>query len=402
VAHSLSAQFSAEALERWLYVDGQAGYSRQTADPFGVQGIGNSPAAEASTAEVATASLSHYVKGALGNTLTYEVRLNASGTNARRSLLGDSTSYGGNLSLASPLSTRLVGWSFVASGQETDYRVGRSTRNERWSASLSWIPDADFNVVVRGGEERTDVGQAAEATRYSNWGGGITWRPSPRTRVQFDGDERYFGTSYRLVLEYRTPKTSLLVGSSRSDNIGPNQRASVTAFQLRDAQLASLFPDPIERQQQVLALLASQGLRPDDIVFSSIISGAVSVVERTDASLSYNGRFLTASTSVFFEKNTVIDALLGGAPEAVERKGYVANLGYRFGPTTTLALAGSWLTTLPTDTRTGTNLKSASATLERQMGSRTRANVGLRYSVFNSAVSPYREAALTARLNHRF
>jgi uncharacterized protein (PEP-CTERM system associated) len=401
VVHNLSAQFSAEALERWLYVDGTAGYSRQSADPYGVQGLGNSAAAEVSTAEVATASLSPYVKGALGTTLTYEVRLNASGTNTRRSLLGDATTYGGNLSLASPLTGRLVGWGLVASSQETDYRVGRTTRNERWSGSVYWIPDPDLTLTLRGGQERTDVGQF-EAERYSNWGGGITWRPSPRTRVQLDGDERYFGTSYRLVLDYRTPQTTLLVGSSRADNIGPNQRASITAFQLRDAQLASAIPDRTLRQQQVLADLALLGQNPDDIVFSSLINGAITVVERHDASFGYSGRSLTASVSLFFENSKVIDAPLGNADEPVRRKGYVANIGYRLGPDATLSLAGSWLTTLATEQRPGTNLQTASVTLEKLMGRRTRASVGLRYSVFNAAVSPYKEAALTARLNHRF
>jgi uncharacterized protein (PEP-CTERM system associated) len=400
VNHNLAAQLSAELIDRWMYFDGNATIGRQTASPFGLQGVGNSAPAQASTVEVYTTSLSPYVQGTVGTAATYEVRLNANATNARRSLLADSVSWGGSASLSSPLGTRLLAWSLVASSQETDFRAGNNTRNDRWSASLSWIPDPDLSLTVRGGEEVSDVA-VLERTRYANWGGGVSWRPSTRTRVQLDGDDRYFGTSYRLVLEHRTPQFAFQAGSSRSDNSGQPSRVPVTAYQLRDSQLTSLIPDPSARQQQVLADLALLGISPDAVVFSSLVTSAITVVERTDASLGYTGRILTASVQAYFENSRIADTL-GRAPEPVRRKGYSGNVGYRLGPDSNLLLAATWLTTLPSSTLPGNNLKSATATVDRALARRTRASLGLRYSVFNSATDPYREAALTARLNHRF
>jgi uncharacterized protein (PEP-CTERM system associated) len=401
VTHNLAAQFSAEAIDRWMYIDGTAAVARQTINPYGLQGVGNSTTAEANTTEVGTASLSPYVRGTVGSSTSYEVRLNAAATNARRSSLGDQVTWGGTANLSSNLSGRALGWGLQASSQETDYRAGRNTRNDRWSASLYWLPDPDLNLTLRGGEETTDVG-AFERERYSNWGGGITWRPSNRTRLQIDGDERYFGTSYRLALEHRMSQMTVQLSSSRSDNGGQSTRVPITAFQLRDAQLASTIPDSSLRQQQVFSDLALLGLSPDDVLFSGLVNSAVSITERHDAVASYAGRRISFSVQLFLEKSRVADNPFGNAPEPVERKGYTANAGYRLGADSSISLAASWLTTLPSATLPGNNLKSLTASFERQLARRTRASFGARYTVFNSSTDPYREAAITARLNHRF
>ena len=55
-----------------------------------------------------------------------------------------------------------------------------------------------------------------------------------------------------------------------------------------------------------------------------------------------------------------------------------------------------------TDTRAGTELKSATLTWSDQLGRRTTASLSLRYSVFNSTTDPYREGAITASLSQRF
>lgn len=401
VSHGLAAQFSAEAVERWMFIDGSASISRQSTDPYGLQASGGSAAADSNRQEVATASLSPSVRGALGGAVNYDIRLNASGTNARRSIAGDSSNWGGSASLSSVVTGTALGWGLVATSQETDFRAGRKTRNDRWFASLSWLADTDLSFVLRGGEEATDVGQL-EQERYANWGGGVTWRPSPRTRFQLDADERYFGNSYRLVFDHRMARSSFSIGSSRSDNGGQPTRVQVTAFQLLDAQLSTLIPDPVQRQLQVQTELAARGQRPDDVVFVGFLNSAVAVVQRHDFAFSYGGQRLSASVQAYFDKSTVIDSFAGTTPEPVRQKGYTATAGYRLAPDSNLTASLSWLTTLPSSTRAGTNLKTATLAVSQLLGRRTAASASLRYAVFNSSSNPYREAAVTASLSHRF
>lgn len=407
VAHNLAAQVSAEAIDRWMYVDATAAIERQITDPFGVQGVGTSASAQENTAEVGRASLSPYVRGALGQAISYEVRLNASAVNTRRSLEGDSTAWGASASLSSNLPGSALGWGLVASSQETEFRVGgnttadRNTRNDRWSASLYWIPDPDLTLTLRGGQETSDA-EVPVRERYANWGMGITWRPSARTRVQVEGDERYFGSAYRIGIEHRARQLSVQLGSSRSDNAGPPTGVQLSAFQLRDAQLASLIPDPAQREQQVLQDLVQRGQSPDTIVFTALVNSAITVLERHDVSVAYAGRRLALSAQFYLEKSEVLDGSGGTAGAPVKRKGYSANAGYRLGPGIRITLDAGWLTVLASGPTPGNNLRFLTAGIETSLAARTQASFGARYSEFSSTTDPYREAGIIARLNHRF
>jgi uncharacterized protein (PEP-CTERM system associated) len=381
-------------------VDLSASISQQLANPFGVQAAPGSSVGDSNRLEVGTASISPYTRGVLGGAVSYEVRLNASTTNARRSIVADSSTWGGSLGLSSLLAGTALGWGFNASSQESEFRTGRRTRNDRYSGSLSYIPDPDVTLSLRAGQESTDVGGPVQQ-RFDNWGGGITWRPSPRTRVQFDGEERFFGNSYRALIEHRMSQTSFLLSSSRSDNQGGAAAVPVTNLALQEFQLASSVPDPVQRQQLALALLQAAGLDPNAVAFVGFINTGVTVSENHTLSMAYTGRRLSGNVQAFASRTKVIGSQLANN-EPVQQQGLTGTLGYRLAPDLSLTALGSYVRTQATATRAGTSLKSASLSLASQLGRRTSGNVSARYSVFNSSTDPYREAALTAALNHRF
>jgi uncharacterized protein (PEP-CTERM system associated) len=398
VRHSLSAQFSAEAVPRALYVDLAASISQQLANPFGVQSAPGSSVGDSNRLEVGTASVSPYTRGVLGGAVSYELRLNASTTNARRSIVADSSSWGGSLSLSSTLAGTALGWGFNASSQESEFRTGRPTRNDRYFGSLSYLPDPDVTLSLRAGQESTDVGGPVQQ-RFDNWGGGITWRPSPRTRVQFDGEDRFFGSSYRALIEHRMSQTSIQLSSNRSDNQGGAAAVPVTNFALADFEASRTESDPVRRQQLALALLGT--LDPNAVAFVGFVNTGVTVAENHALSVSYAGRRVSGGAQAFASRTKVIGSQLASS-EPVQQQGLTVNLGYRLAPDMSLTATGSLQQTKATATLAGTSLKSASLGLGTQLGRRTSANFSARYSVFNSSTDPYREAAVTAALNHRF
>ena len=405
VQNRLNATFSAEAVERWMYLDGSASISQQTASAFGQQSVAGSTQDNPNRLEVASASLSPYVRGVLGSAVNYEARLNASATNGRRSKAADSSQTGGSVSLSSAVGGTTVGWGLVASTQTSDFRVGRETQNDRYSASLSFTPDADLSFTLRGGQESNNVADL-QKTAYDNWGAGVTWRPSPRTRFQLDSDDRYFGRSYRALVEHRLASSSLQFSSSRdssngADPSGAGQR--ITLYQVFFAQFASIEPDPDKRDTLVRTFLQAQGMDPDLVVSGGFINTAVTVVERHQLTLSYAGQRMAGSVQAFASTSRVVDAAATAAAlDDTRQWGYMTTASYRLSPTASVALTGSRLLTQATSTQGGTELKSLSLSYGDQLARRTSLSLSARYSVFNSTLNAYREAAVSASLSQRF
>lgn len=405
VQNQLSANLSAELIERWLYVDVTSSISQQAANPFGQQSVDGSALDNGNRIEVGTLTVSPYVRGVLFSDVSYDVRLTGSATNGRRSITADSTQVGASATLSSALRGTALGWALTASTQQVDYRAGSESQSDRYSASLFYNVDADLTLTVRGGQESNDVASVSRTT-YNNYGGGITWRPSPRTRAQLDSDERYFGRSHRVFVEHRLASTSFTFASSR-DSSGGNDAsgvgAPVTLFQVFDRQFASIEPDPVLRESLVLAFLRAQGLDPAATVAGGFLNTAVTLQDRHEVSAAYAGRRVAMTLQAYANTNRILDqAATGAARETVRQHGYQGNASYRLTPDSSVSVSGSRLMTKATPTQSGTDLKSLSLSWGQQLGRRTSASASLRYTVFNSATSPYREAAISASLSHRF
>lgn len=405
VQHQLSSSFSAQLVERWMYLDGSASVSQQTVSAFGQQSAVGSTQDNRNRIEVANVSLSPYVRGVFGSAINYEARFVANATNGRRSIAADSSGTSASLSLSSVVSGTALGWGLTALTQTSDFRAGRETQSESYSASLSYMPDPELTLGARGGQESTNVADTAKTT-YNNWGGSVTWRPTDRTRVQLDMDERYFGRAYRFTLDHRLANSSLQYSSSRdasngSASSGAGQR--LTVYQVFFAQFASLQPDPVLRDLLVLDFLRAQNLDPNAVVSGGFLNTAVTVQQRHQVTLSYAGLRMAGSAQAFASSARVIDAAAVSPTNQNTRQwGYLANASYRLSPDATLALTGSRLLTQGDDNRAGTNLKSLTLSLSSQLARRTSAALSVRYSVFNSATDPYREAGISASLSQRF
>ena len=398
VQHQLNGNFSAEAIERWLYVDGSATVSQQTVSAFGQQSAIGSTQDNPNRIEVATVSLSPHVRGVFGSAVNYEARYTVNATNGRHSIAADSSGTAGSLSLSSAISGTALGWGLIGSTETSGYKAGRETRNDRYSASLSYTPDVDLSFTLRGGQESTDIASASKIT-YSNWGVGATWRPTPRTRAQFDIDDRYFGRSYRVLLEHRLASSSVQFSSSRDSST--SQR--LTLYQIYFAQFASIQPNPALRDLLVTDFLRAQNLNPNAMVSGGFLNTAVTVQQRHQLTLSYAGLRMAASAQAFASNSRVVDAAAINANNQNTRQwGYLANASYRLTPTASMAMTGSRLVTQGTATLGGSNLHSVSLSLSDQLARRTSASLSVRYSVFTSATDPYREAGITASLSQRF
>ncbi len=406
VQHTLDAAFTAEAVPNWFYVDATAGVVQSALSPVGQQSAGSSLQRNRNRTEVASASLSPYVRGPLGSFATYNLRLNARAVNTRRSIAGDSTSSGAVAAIDSAGAGSLLGWGLLASSDRSSFRRGRTTVNERVQARLSLSPDPELRLALRGGQETTDA-ITVDKQRYANWGFDAQWTPNERTQASLTTDRRYFGQSHQFSFTHRLPQTAwtFLSSKSASNNADPNAAgAPVSLFQLLMAVYASALPDPVLREQFVLAQLQQNNLDPNTAVLGGFVNSGLSVQRRNELAWTYTGRRTTLGLQGFGGRTSQLGNGLAPAPANgdVRQSGYTSSLAYRLTPTATATVVGQRLMTREVATDVHTDLKSLGLTLTEQIGRRANASLGARYSVFNSPTDPYRESSVTASLSLRF
>jgi uncharacterized protein (PEP-CTERM system associated) len=407
IQNALNAQLAADFSDNFRF-DAQATVSRQNRSAFGRLATGDSLAAEGNRVEVGSLTFSPSFRLRLGGWAEAQLRLRASGTNARDSIVGDSTIWGGDFVIASPSDRFGLGWSLGASQQTADFRASRETRNERAWARISWRPDIDWELALRGGQERSDVGVLKSQT-YNNWGFGVRWTPSARTNFTLDEERRFFGESWTAQFQYRTPRTIWRAASSRSSGNGGESAGSgqaLTAYQLLFAQFASRFPDPAERDRQVRDFLRALDIDPDALVAGGAVDGAVTLQQRNDVSVAWNGRRARVLAQAYDSRTRVLDTLGASAAAAADGRislwGWSVTMGWQLLPGWSVSLTGGRQVARPNEVRFGTDLKSVSLSLNGQIGRQATLGVNGRYAVFNSAQDPYRETSLGASLGLRF
>jgi uncharacterized protein (PEP-CTERM system associated) len=405
--NSLSASYLLEAIEGVGFVDARASVSQQTVSAVGVP-VGAS-GSRANRTEVKTVSLSPYLRGMLGGLAEYEARVAGSATRSNEPAANDSNTTLGSLTLRSPRRGALFGWGLSATRQRVEFASSASaTTSDRIGLELALQPDVDWRLALTGGQERTDVIGAARR-EYENYGGSIQWTPSPRTTVLVQGEERYFGRAHRVAIEHRLQRSALRYSDSRDVTSGADGLAAgqgVTLYQVFFALLEAQFPDPVQRDQAVLALIQSLGRNRDEVVPGGLFTTAgITTQRRQELVWTLGGPRLTLSVTGFRLDSERADA--GGVNPAglndnIAQSGYAGAVGWRLTPLTSLNAAGSRAMSKDTNTLVRTDLKSISLGLASRLGVRTNGALGVRYSVLNGSADSYRETGLTASLSLRF
>lgn len=407
IANFLNAGFDGSLVDGWMYITGTASISQQSQSAFGEQSVGGSiGSANPNRVEVGSASVSPYVTGQLGQLATYRASVTGATTNTRRSSNTDSTTTGAALNLSSARGGKVLSWGLDASWQEVDFRVGRTSETSRAQASLNIVPDVDWALSLRAGQESTNVG-SVDSESYSNWGASLRWTPSPRTSASFDTDRRYFGDSHRVTIDHRMARSNFRFSSARDVTSGANANttfAPLTLFEFVFAGLAASGRDAAEQERLTLEFFrANPGLDPATVVGPSALATGVAVVRREDLAFTYSGLRATLSLLVFASESKVIDNPLASAADAPVRQwGYTGSVGYKLTPVDSINVSGSHLRTLTSGSQLGTDLKSIGLGWNSQLGRRTTVSANARFAQFSSATNPYRESSVSGSLSMRF
>lgn len=410
ISSRLSANLQAEAIERFAFVDVQANVSQSAISATGQQFAFDNFSGNANRTEVANLQVSPYVVGQLGDIADYQVRLGAGITRAKDFASADSDTRSALVALSSPRSAARFGWSLSGQRQELSFTDGRDTTTDRVNGSLSWRPDVDWRVFITAGKERTDVGGIVSRT-YDNYGGGLNWSPSPRTRVDLQAERRYFGNSYSATLEHRTPRTVWRYSDTRDATTGGDPNGfgrPVTLFDLFFLQFASNFPDPVQREAAVRDFLRLLGRDPNELLNLGALINAAAVQRRQELSAAWNGVRTTVTVQASATQLSVLDNPANpGSPPVVaagstRQRGLTASVSYRLTPLATATASATYQISPSGSQASDNRLQGVSLGMNTTLSRTSRLNLSARYSDYASSTAPYQETALTASLSVSF
>lgn len=405
VQNALNAALTAEVVERLMYLDARANISRQAISPFAQQSVVGSQLDNINRTEVSTVSISPYVRRSVGGWADFEGRLTAGATKSRGQNNPDSKQVTGSLSLASAATGSRFGWTLNGVSQRVKFGQGQATDSNRVGGRVTLRPDYDLRLSLGGGYETTNVGGTSKRST-TNWGGGLRWTPTQRTVFEADFERRYFGRSFRVIAEHRSPRTVWRYADSRDVTSGSDANGvgqPVTLYQLYFALFASSVPDPGARDQFVRDFLRLQGRDGGEFVSGGFLGSAASVQRRQDLSFAWIGLRTSFSLQAFGSDTRQLDGP-GGAvsAERIRQYGYSGTLSHRLTPLSAINLTAAQQQTRGQGVRAGNDLQSLSLGWSTQLGQRTSLGLIARYAVFDSAIDPYRETSIGVSLSQRF
>ena len=408
--NALNANMSADLVEGRVQLLAEAAVSQSAISAFGTQ-PNNNGLSNSNTTELRTLRITPTFRGPLGPGLRYTGSVAYSLTDASKTDNGDSSASAATLHLE-PSTTGRLGWAVDAAHVKSAYKLGRATKNDRATGTGNWRLDRlDLLLRARAGIELTDL-VAGQRERYTTWGVGAVWAPSPRTRLDADLDHRFFGQSHSLGFEYRTPLTVWRITESRSLSTGEGSsgvggRGAV--FDLYFAQFASVEPDPVKRAELVNSFLRSSGIDPLAGAAPGFLRSAATVDDRLALSVAYRAQRSAAVLLVSHSRTRRLDSAstigvqddLANATE-VTQDSVSIDLSHRLSPQASLGVVLSAQQGHGTLASQQTRQRQLSLLHSTQLTVQSNLVLGARRGLYQTSLLGYAESAVFATYGIRF
>lgn len=404
----LNTAVNAEIVPSRLFVDANASISQQFISPFGTQSP-NSSLNNSNRTEVTTVNVAPYVQGQIAGQVNYLGRVFYTSTDSGTSQASDSTVWGALLGFDSTTRWSRLSWGLDFTYREAKFTNQRSQFDQLNVLSLSYAVTPELRVSLRGNVETSNL-TTVENETTSGWGGGLRWTPSPRTNFVAEYDQRVFGNSHLLSLDYRTPRTVWALSNRQGLSTGQynNGRGNAASpFDLLFAQFAKIEPDPVARAQLVSDFMRANGINPNASLNNGYLPNQVVLERRQEGSVSWLGARDTAILNLYQTQSESLqpgvlnpDDLFAGG-NVLQWRGLSVTWSHRLTPLSTLSVNASGQRTTESFGGQDTTLWIGTAMWSNQLGERTRMSLSARYST-QSGSSSYDEMALLALLTINF
>ena len=403
---------NAELVERLFYVDASAQVSQQYFSPFGArpQTLIN---ATSNRYTAQSYRVSPYLKGDGANDVHYELRDNNTWSNASDVSAATSSAYTNEIVGNVTRDPRPLGWALDFDRTDTRFGSQNTLRSQLERARALWQPDPQLQLSASAGYEDNDYSTFTSSGAI--YGGGFKWRPTSRSSMDATWEHRFFGSSYHVLVDHRTPLSTWSFRASRDITTYPQQLANLAAGVDVDALLNGLFAsrvtDPAQRQTLIDQLIRDRGL-------PSVLSGPLALFSEQitlQQSLQATAGLLGARNAIFVTAyRTRSEPVTGQAVSATidqlalqndnTQTGTNVVWSYKLTPLYTLATSGDWSRSVP---NADTGLRSTQITfrvvLSAPLSPLTTVYTGARHQRLISDVQQsYRETAVYVGIRHAF
>jgi len=399
--NALNGVVRAELIDNHAFIDARATISQQTISAFGTQS-GNSGLINDNRSEVATLSVSPSLRGNLGGVVDVAATAGWSASHSDSTDAGDTTSLSALLSLGGRQG--LFGWGLNATRQVSGYASEQDVTQDSVIASLSFSPDTELRLTLRGGREATDV-QGGTRQSSDTWGWGVDWIPTERTQLSLQSDRRYFGSSHTFTARHRMARSIW----SYSDTRGVSGEPGLAGADVLRAQFNQLYTNCVSslRDPALCNQLVRQILGLDPTVSLGFLNSARSLQRGQNLSVALSGLRTTVTLSAFRAATSRLDGVVYGEGDLsqvdqVRQLGYSVAVSYRLTPVSSLAFVGARQKTLDAGSQPGNDQRSATLSWSSSLGPRMTTSLALRHTLFESDSNPYNESAIIGSLSLRF
>lgn len=404
----LTARANAELVPNRVFVDANASISQQFISPFGTQSP-DSSLNNSNRTEVTTVSVAPYTRGQIAGQVNYVGRVFYSYTDSGTSLASNSTVWGWVVGLDSTTRWSRLSWGLDFSYRQAEFELRPNEFDQLNVVSLNYAITPELSVSARGNVETSNLTTVHDETT-TGWGGGVRWNPSPRTRFVAEYDQRSFGNSHLISLDYRTPRTVWVLSNRQGLSTGQystGQGTSTSSFDLLFAQFAKVEPDPVARAQLVSNYMKANGIDANASLNNGYLPNQVVLERRQEGSVSWLGQRDTFILNLY---QTQTEALLPGVlnPDnplsggnVLQWRGLTLNWTHRLTPISTLSVTALSRRTSESVGDQETNVWSGLAMWTADIAPRAKLSLTARYTK-QTGTSVYDETALLALLTMTF
>lgn len=404
---ALSANGTFEAWDNRAFIDFSGVIGQQPISAFespSVDSLGNDNLSETSSFR-----FSPYLRGNLTGSVDYELRYSWQSTRTDTSLRSDITSEEGLARLTRPVSGQALGWSLEAGRTQIDYSFGQRQTLDAVNGRLFYAATSTLTLSALAGVESNDL-LTPEMKSYRSTGLGFEWRPSERTRVQIERDNRFFGKGHIVEVEYRSRRSVWRYVDTRdvvTHDLGAGGALGSLSGVI-DTLLLSNEPglNAVQRAQRVDAELQRLGLPANLQVAPGFLTSSASVQRTQELSLGLVGQ---RNALVFaLARNTArrLNPLINlsddfGLASDILEKAWRVTYAHRMTPLTSVNASYTRQTNEGINTSFSNNLKTLTLGVNTRLGLRTSGAVQIRHSLY-SGLTPYKETAVIGVVTHRF